>query len=145
VSTLRSLGRIPRAAREKPKEKRDYLRSVLRFDELTVPRKIEDQPTHLKVSYRNREVDVQPCLQIRLLCWVLNALERGLAPDSRGNFELSETHPPKGISCHFYHLSLPHSCDQTRLSDPTILGNERTPKTVRSPSYETVERVDKTW
>ncbi len=43
------------------------------------------------------------------------------------------------------HYSLPHSCDQTRFGDSTILGNERTPKTVRSPSYETVERVDKTW
>ncbi|MBI2360262.1 MAG: hypothetical protein HYV04_15410 [Deltaproteobacteria bacterium] len=42
------------------------------------------------------------------------------------------------------HYSLPHSCDQTRLRDPTVLGNERTPKTVRCPSYETVERVDKT-
>ncbi len=52
---------------------RDYLRSILRFDKLTVPRKIEGQSqpkadppqveADMKTSYGSREASVQLCPQ----------------------------------------------------------------------------------
>ena len=44
--------------------KRDHLRSILRFDKLTVPRKIEGQPGSLKASLPQCGVNVQPYPQI---------------------------------------------------------------------------------
>ena len=38
------MGRVPCPARKRSSGERDYFRSILRFDKLTVPRKIEGQP-----------------------------------------------------------------------------------------------------
>src|SRR3989338_11089843 len=56
------MGRIPCPANKRSNGKRDYLRPILRFDKLTVPRKIEGQPGYLKASLLQLGVDVQPCL-----------------------------------------------------------------------------------
>jgi hypothetical protein len=43
-------GKSPTPLLKRSSDKRDYLRSILRFDKLTVPRKIEGQPVNLKAS-----------------------------------------------------------------------------------------------
>jgi hypothetical protein len=44
---------------KEPSEKRDYLRFILRFDKLTVPRMIEGQPADVKTSYLSYGAGVQ--------------------------------------------------------------------------------------
>ena len=56
---------VPGPACTRSSSKRADLRSILRFDKLTVPRKIEGQPVAIKASYSNRGAVVQPCPQIK--------------------------------------------------------------------------------
>ena len=67
------MGRVLQPARKRSSNQRKNPRSILRFDQLTVPsstlrlrpegRKIKGQPAILKASYPNRVVVVQPYLR----------------------------------------------------------------------------------
>jgi hypothetical protein len=59
-STLGSMGRVPSAAGQRHSNERDYLRSILRFDKLTVPRKIEGQPGYLRAALPQPRANVHP-------------------------------------------------------------------------------------
>src|SRR4029450_9640599 len=67
-------GKSPTPLLKEPSEKRDYLRFILRFDKLTVPRMIEGQPADIKASYPS-----SICLPV----WRARALLPG-APSSGG-------------------------------------------------------------
>jgi hypothetical protein len=61
-----------------------HFRLLLRFDKLTVPRKIEGLPAHLILSYPGRSGEVQPCLQAKAKLTQLQVIEYCTSAEQEG-------------------------------------------------------------